>query len=114
MLNVNSFGPAQPLPHPGTQACVANTSSGGTPLPTPQQDLRRSPVVSLHPTSQLHDSVSLSQSTVSQCSIPPPSEKPPFSSAQANSVPVAAAGSAQPPSLAKTYTVHFVPFHSVL
>ena len=97
MLNVNS-----PVP----QASVTNTSSGGTPLPTPQQDLGGSPVASMHPASQPHDSYSLSQSTVSQLSTPPPSEQPPFSSAQANSVPVAAAGSAQPPKFGQDQQLH--------
>lgn len=88
MLNVNS-----PVP----QASVANTSSGGAPLSTPQQDLGGSPVVSMQPASQPHDSYSLSQSTSSQLSTPPPSEQAPFSPPQANSVPVAATGSVQPP-----------------
>ena len=85
MLNVNS-----PVP----QASVANASSGGTHLPTPQQDLGGSPVGSMHSASQPHDSYSLSQSSVSQLGTPPPSEQPPFSSAQPDSVLVPAAATA--------------------
>jgi len=97
MLSVNS-----PVP----QVSVAIASSGGTHLPTPQQDLGGSPVVSMHSASQPHDSHLLSQSSVSLLGTPPPSEQPPFSSAQPNSVPVAAAASAQEPKLGQDQQLH--------
>ena len=60
----------------------------------------------MHPASQPHDSCSLSLSTSSQRSTPPPSENPPISPAQASSVPLAAAGSAQSPSFGQNQQLH--------
>ena len=92
MTNVNSFEPDEPPPQPEPRASGRSVTSGGAPLPTPQQVSGVSRARPENYSSLPPDYPSLSDSAASQQSSSAPSEQPQLPQpplAQATSLPVA-------------------------